>query len=41
MRDPIILAAVTFVALLVTTLASFFPAGRAARIDPMEVLRAK
>jgi ABC-type antimicrobial peptide transport system permease subunit len=40
-RDPIVLAVVTFVVLLVTTVASLVPAGRAASIDPMEVLRAE
>lgn len=40
-RDPIVLAGVTFVVLLVTTVASLLPAGRAASIDPVEVLRAE
>ena len=40
-RDPIVLVVVTFVVLLVTTVASLLPAGRAASIDPMEVLRAE
>jgi ABC-type antimicrobial peptide transport system permease subunit len=40
-RDPIVLAVVIFVVLLVTTVASLFPAGRAASIDPMEILRAE
>jgi len=40
-RDPIVLAVVTFIVLLVTTVASLFPAGRAASIDPMVVLRAE
>jgi len=38
-RDPAMLAVVALVVLLATTLASWFPAGRAACIDPMEVLR--
>jgi len=38
-RDPIVLAVVTLVVLLVTTVACLFPAGRAASIDPMNVLR--
>lgn len=40
MRDPLVLAGVAFVMLVVTSLASLVPASRAARIDPMEVLRA-
>jgi putative ABC transport system permease protein len=37
--DPATLAAVPLVLLLVATLASFVPARRAARIDPVEALR--
>ena len=40
-RDPIVLTVVTFLVLLVTTVASLLPARRAASIDPMEVLRAE
>src|SRR5882762_3605751 len=40
-RDPIVLAVVTFIVLLVTTVATLFPAGRAASIDLMVVLRAE
>jgi predicted permease len=38
-RDPWMLATITFLAAFVTTLASLRPAGRAACIDPMDVLR--
>jgi ABC-type lipoprotein release transport system permease subunit len=37
--DPIVLAAVGATLLLVAGLAAFAPARRAARIDPVEVLR--
>jgi predicted lysophospholipase L1 biosynthesis ABC-type transport system permease subunit len=38
-RDPWMLATITFIAVSVTLLASLRPASRAARIDPMGVLR--
>jgi len=38
-RDPWMLATITFLVVFVTTLASLRPASRAACIDPMEVLR--
>ena len=38
-HDPILLASVSLILLLTALLASFVPARRAARIDPMEALR--
>ena len=40
-RDPATFAAAVIVVLLVSLAASFFPARRAATIDPMEALRAE
>jgi ABC-type lipoprotein release transport system permease subunit len=37
--DPIILASVAVLVLVVSFLASMFPAIRAARLEPMQVLR--
>jgi ABC-type lipoprotein release transport system permease subunit len=37
--DPVTLASVAAVVLATATLASFLPARRATRIDPMEALR--
>jgi putative ABC transport system permease protein len=39
-RDPWIFATVPFVLLIIAVLASMIPARRAARIDPVETLRA-
>jgi len=39
LRDPLVLVGVASVLLVATTLACLLPAGRAAGIDPMEVLR--
>ena len=39
-RDPVVLATVILILLLVATVASVIPAWRASRIDPMEALRA-
>jgi ABC-type lipoprotein release transport system permease subunit len=38
-HDPFLLMAVSVILLLVALLASFLPARRAARADPMEALR--
>jgi putative ABC transport system permease protein len=40
-RDPLALGTVVAAVLLIVVLASYFPARRAARVDPLEALRAE